>query len=104
MGDIVKNMKAFIEELMEENEVLHYVSNFPKEADYNIYKYGNLDITGWECLYRLYKIGYFSDGINMHVLDELYPFIDSEVIEEKYMWYVRRAADEIVNEANTKQK
>lgn len=103
MKDIVKKMKTFIKERVEEGDILRYVNNFPKEADYNIYKYGNLDITYWECLSRLYCIGYFSDGINIHVLDELYPFLDNEVIADKYMWYVRRAVDEIVNEAYTKQ-
>ena len=103
MKDVVENMKTFIKEQMEESEILRYVNNFPKETDYNIYQYGNLDTMSWKLLSRLYKIGYFPDNISLQTLDELYSFFDNEIIEFKYKKCVRKAVDEIVNEIETKQ-
>lgn len=103
MKDIIENMKAFIKEQIEENDILRYVNQFPEELDYNIYQYGNLDITYWELLCRLCKIGYFSDDINPRVLRELYPFLDIEAIVDEYKRLVREAVDEIVSEINTKE-
>lgn len=104
MKDIVKNMMVYIKRQMEEDEILRYVSNFPDEVDYNIYQYGNLDITDWKVLSRLYKIGYFPDDISLQTLDELYSFFDVEIIEFKYKKCVREAVDEIASEINAKEK
>lgn len=102
MNNVIKNMKTFIKEQMEENEILRYVKNFPEEVDYNIYQYGNLDTISWKLLSRLYKIGYFPDNISLQTLDELYSFFDNEIIEFKYKTCVRKAVNEIVSEMNVK--
>lgn len=102
MDNVIKNMKTFIKEQMEENEILRYVKNFPEEVDYNIYQYGNLDTISWKLLSRLYKIGYFPDNISLQTLDELYSFFDNEIIEFKYKTCVRKAVNEIVSEMNVK--
>lgn len=93
---VVKQMKDFIKSQLSLGDILRYYHTFRREPDYNIYKYGNLDVCYWELQERLKSFGV----THRFVLDEelnIYSY-KVDTIEKMYMLLVCRAIQEIIEE------
>lgn len=89
---VIDEMIDFMLCTMELPEINRYYKEFRFEIDYNIYKYGNLDIAYWELEDRLRSFG---------VTKKFKNNID---IEHSYMHLVRLATDKIINILTNKLK
>lgn len=93
---IVEQMKDLIKSRLSLNDILRYYHTFRRESDYNIYKYGNLDIYYWDLQERLKSFGV----THRFVLGEELTIFNYKVdtIEKMYIFLVRRAVQEIIEE------
>ena len=94
---VIKAMKQYILEVMDESEVKRYKKEFPFELDYNIYTYGNLGIYDYDLFKRLKDFGVTNSSVKEYekVLDFGCTYKHRENIRKNYMYLVRLAAQEI---------
>lgn len=90
---VIDKMVGFILSNVEASDIVRYYKQFPLEYDYNIYKYGNLDVMYWELEDRLREFGVIKN------------FKNNNDIESTYMWLVRLATNKIMKSIHkTKQR
>lgn len=93
---VLQQMKEFIKEQLDVGSILRYYHTFRRELDYNIYQYGNLDITYHELQERLKDFGVTHRYITG---EPIYYFNHkTDWIENVYMSLVRKAVNEIIKE------
>lgn len=87
---VIDKMIDFVLSNVELSEIERYYKQFPFECDYNIYQYGNLDVTYWELKKRLRKFGITKK------------FKNNDDIEFTYTYLVRMAVKKIISAPKTK--
>lgn len=94
---VIEDMKQYIFKMMDKSEILEYKKTFPREIDYNIYTYGNLDIYDYDLFKRLKDFGVTNSSVKEYekVLDFGCTFKHRENIRETYMRLVRLAVRDI---------
>ena len=87
---VINKMIDFILSNVELSDIVRYYKHFPFEFDYNIYKYGNLDVMYWELEKHLREFGVTKK------------FKDNDDMESTYMCLVGLAVDKIILSSKTK--
>lgn len=74
------------------NEVKRYVKEFPKELDFNIYQYGNLDVYDYDLYKSLYYMGLRTKAVmNYHNNVDVvpFPYKHREAVRNEYKKAIR---------------
>lgn len=99
--ELVDKMAYYIMRNMDIADIRKYRNNFLRELDYNVYRYGNLDIYDYDLWHTLYTFGLRNKAVtNYHKnLDTIpFPYKYREAIRNTYMHLVRLAIDKILKE------
>ena len=91
---VIDKMVELIKENLSLNDFKRYLSNFPREIDYNIYQYGNLDVYDYDLYLRLKDFGVTTKSVKdfEKVLDSGCTYKHRENLRNDYKKLVRYAA------------
>lgn len=102
---VIDKMIDYMTSVMDLSEIVRYRMSFPKEYDYNIYQYGNLDIYDYDLYKRLVEFGVDTKAVQEYtkVLDFGCTYKHREDIRNTYKDLVRRAVIKIITTHRQKQ-
>ena len=97
---VIMLMAELIKQSLSYNDFKRYCKEFPRELDYNIYQYGNLDIYDYDLFKRLKSFGVTQKSVTEFekVLDWNCTYKHRENLRYTYYLLVRKASDFLLNE------
>ena len=95
---VIDKMKELIRENVSMNDFKRYVHEFPREKDFSLYSYGNLDIYDYDLYKRLKDFGVTTKAVKEYekVLDFGCTYKHRENIRDAYVRLVSYAARQLI--------